>query len=66
MRFIRGNVTTTPCSTGTVPPARLLAADRATTGTCSSEQIRTTSATSAAFPGSTTTSGKAVSGLASY
>ena len=63
---MRGKVITTPPSTGTVPPARLVAPQRATTGTASSAQIRSTAATSAALPGITTASGSAVSGLASY
>ena len=63
---MRAKVMTTPPSTGTVPPARLLAPERAVIGTPASAQSLTTCATSLAVPGMTTMSGKAVSGLASY
>ena len=63
---MRAKVMTTPPSTGTVPPARLLAPERAVTGTLASVQILTTRATSSDVPGMTTISGSAVSGLASY
>ena len=66
MRSIRAKVMTTPPSTGTVPPARLLAPERAVIGTSASAHILATCATSLAVPGMTTISGNAVSGLASY
>ena len=57
MRFIRASETTTPPATGAAPPERPVPAPRATHGSDSRVQSRSTAETSSVEPGSTTSAG---------
>ena len=57
MRFIRASEMTIPSATGKAPPESPVPAPRATKGTRSRAQIRTTACTSSVEPGRTTSSG---------
>ena len=57
MRFIRASEITIPSATGRAPPERPVPAPRATNGSPSRAQMRTTPCTSSVEPGSATSSG---------